>query len=123
MNSYWVYILCSKRNRTLYIGVTRDLVRRVYEHKQKSIEGFTAQYNVGKLVHVEEFNDVYEAIHREKCIKKWNHAWKIRLVEKFNPQWEDLYDSMFSSGFPPSREWQKSTLITKKLSINMVKQK
>jgi putative endonuclease len=104
MNSYWVYILCSECNGTLYVGVTNNLVRRVYEHKQKLIDGFTKKYNINKLVHAEEFNDVHEAIYREKCIKKWNRAWKLKLIEQYNPRWENLYENMFKAGFPPSRE-------------------
>jgi len=95
MNTYWVYILCSRRNGTLYIGVTNDLVRRVYEHKQKLVKGFTKKYAVDKLVYMEEFNDINEAISREKVIKKWKRVWKLRLIEQENYQWEDLYDLLF----------------------------
>jgi len=94
MKSYWIYILCSKRNGTLYVGVTNDLVRRIYEHREKTIKGFTKNYNVTKLVYAEEFQDIYEAIHREKCIKKWSRAWKLHLIEKSNPQWRDLYEEI-----------------------------
>jgi putative endonuclease len=86
MSSYWVYILCSKRN----VGVTKDLSRRVYEHKHKLVAGFTKKYDVNKLVHVESFNDINAAIHREKCIKKWNRTWTLRLIEERNPAWQDL---------------------------------
>ena len=96
MNSYWVYILCSKRNGTLYVGVTNNLIRRVYEHKQKLIDGFTKKYDINKLIYTEEFNDVYAAIYREKCIKKWNRSWKLKLIEQYNPEWEDLYVQMFT---------------------------
>ena len=96
MNSYWVYILCSKRNGALYVGVTNNLVRRVYEHKQKLIDGFTKKYDINKLIYTEEFNDVHAAIYREKCIKKWNRSWKLKLIEQYNPEWEDLYAKMFA---------------------------
>ena len=92
MSSYWVYILCSKRNGTLYVGVTKDLSRRVYEHKL--VDGFTKKYDVNKLVHVESFNDINEAIYREKCIKKWNRAWKLRLIEERNPDWQGKTTSL-----------------------------
>ncbi|HBC71447.1 MAG TPA: GIY-YIG nuclease [Coxiellaceae bacterium] len=95
MRTYWVYILCSRRNGTLYVGVTNDLVRRVYEHKQKLVKGFTKKYAVDKLVYMEEFNDINEAISREKVIKKWKRVWKLRLIEQENYQWEDLYDLLF----------------------------
>lgn len=95
MKSYWVYILCSKRNGTLYVGITNDLVRRIYEHKEKLIDGFTKTYNVTKLVHVEGFQDVTAAIHREKCLKKWKRAWKLHLIEEHNPEWRDLYEDIF----------------------------
>ena len=94
MKSYYVYMLASKRNGTLYIGVTNDLVRRVYEHKQGLIEGFTKKYKVDRLVFFEETNDVESAIIREKRLKKWNRQWKIELIEKQNPEWKDLYEGM-----------------------------
>ena len=77
MKRYWVYILCSKRNGTLYTGVTNNLVRRVYEHKQKLMDGFTKKYVLDKLVYMEEFDDINAAIAREKSIKKWNRLWKL----------------------------------------------
>jgi putative endonuclease len=89
--SFWVYILASKIGGTLYIGVTNDLVRRVYEHREKYGRGFTAQYNVHRLVYFEQFDDAENAIRREKRLKKWNRAWKIRLIEESNPHWIDLY--------------------------------
>ncbi len=94
MKSYYVYMLASKRNGTLYIGVTNDLVRRVYEHKQGLVEGFTKKYNVHNLVYFEETNDVESAITREKRLKKWNRKWKIELIEKTNPGWKDLYSEI-----------------------------
>ncbi|HJR57090.1 MAG TPA: GIY-YIG nuclease family protein [Rhizomicrobium sp.] len=90
MNQYFVYILASKRNGTLYIGVTNDLARRVGEHKEKMMPGFTRSYGVDILVWYEVHGDVNEAIAREKQIKGWNRAWKIRLIEKTNPVWNDL---------------------------------
>lgn len=91
MKIYCVYILASDRNGTLYIGVTSDLLKRVWEHKNKKAEGFTKKYNVEKLVYYEQTSDVMSALNREKQMKKWNRAWKIRLIEKKNPKWDDLY--------------------------------
>ena len=93
-NYYFVYILASKRNGVLYIGVTNNLKRRVYEHKYNVIEGFTSKYLVHHLVYFESHQDVKYAISREKKIKKWNRNWKIRLIEKNNPKWKDLYDKL-----------------------------
>ena len=92
--SYNVYILASRLGGTLYIGVTNDLIRRVAEHKLKLTEGFTKKYDIFKLVYFEQFDDVENAIKREKRLKKWNRAWKIRLVEELNPNWDDLYPSI-----------------------------
>jgi len=92
--TYCVYILSSQRNGTLYIGVTNDLIRRVYEHKNNLIEGFTKKYNVHQLVHFEHTNDIDSAITREKQIKKWNRQWKLELIEKHNPEWKDLYEEL-----------------------------
>ena len=89
--SYYVYILASKIGGTLYIGVTNDLIRRVAEHKLKLIESFTKDYDVLKLVYFEQFDDPENAIKREKRLKKWRRAWKIALIEKANPDWNDLY--------------------------------
>jgi len=89
-----VYILASRRNGTLYVGVTRDPVRRVWEHKQDLVEGFTKKYRVHRLVYVELHADMAEAILREKRIKKWNREWKIALIEKSNPEWNDLWPHM-----------------------------
>jgi putative endonuclease len=86
-----VYVLASRRNGTLYIGVTSDLVKRAYEHKQDLIEGFTKQYGVHQLVYFEMHEDMVSAITREKQLKKWNRAWKIELIEQRNPEWRDLY--------------------------------
>ena len=91
MNDYYVYILASKRNGTLYIGVTNDLIKRVYEHKNGMIEGFTKKYSVHMLVYYEQTNDSYSAIEREKRLKRWKRQWKIDLIQKSNPEWRDLY--------------------------------
>lgn len=91
MKNYYVYILASKRNGTLYIGVTSDLIRRIQQHKTKIIKGFTAKYEIGRLVYYEQTEDVYGAIAREKQLKKWRRQWKINLIEKNNPNWKDLY--------------------------------
>ena len=87
---YYVYILASKRNGTLYVGVTNDLKRRIDEHKNGLIEGFTKKYNVYMLVYFETTENIESAITREKQLKEWQRAWKLRLIEKNNPQWEDL---------------------------------
>ena len=91
---YFVYILASKRNGTLYVGVTNDLANRTWQHKNDVIEGFTKRYGVHRLVWFEEHGDVHEAIAREKQIKGWNRDWKIRLIEKQNPEWTDLYSQI-----------------------------
>ena len=91
---YFVYILASAKNGTLYAGVTNDLIRRVAEHKNGSVEGFTKKYGVRKLVYFEETGDVREAIAREKRMKEWQRAWKFRLIEGSNPGWRDLYDDI-----------------------------
>jgi putative endonuclease len=89
-----VYILASKPNGTLYVGVTADLLRRIWEHRLGSIEGFTKTYGVYLLVHVEFCGTMPEAIRREKQIKKWRRAWKLELIERSNPQWRDLYEEI-----------------------------
>lgn len=94
MKDYYVYILTSRKNTVLYTGITNDLVKRVYEHKQNLIPGFTKKYNVHKLVYYEQYNDVYKAITREKRIKEWKRQWKIELIEKSNPNWKDLYNDL-----------------------------
>jgi putative endonuclease len=89
--AYYVYILASKKHGTLYIGVTNDLVRRVYEHRTKAVPGFTTKYGVDKLVLFEIYEDAVTAIAREKELKKWRRDWKTRLIEEQNPNWDDLY--------------------------------
>ena len=91
MKTYYVYILASKRNGTLYIGVTNDLKRRIYEHKNKLIDGFTKKYNVNMLVWYEQTNDINSALEKEKQLKKWNRQWKIKMIETNNYEWLDLY--------------------------------
>jgi putative endonuclease len=89
-----VYMLASRRHGTIYIGVTNNLPRRVWEHKTKRFKGFTAKYGVERLVWYEEYDDPAEAIAREKSLKKWHRDWKIRLIEDFNPLWTDLYETL-----------------------------
>jgi putative endonuclease len=105
MKSFYVYMLCSRRNGTLYTGVTSDLIKRVYEHRNNLVDGFTKTYNVHSLVWYEVHDSANTAIRREKQIKKWERPWKLRLIEENNPEWKDLYDDLREGpGFPPSRE-------------------
>jgi putative endonuclease len=90
-NVYWVYILASRRNGTLYIGVTNDVVRRVQEHREGLVPGFTRRYRVTLLVYMELHHDINSAILREKRIKRWQRKWKLELIEEHNPQWRDLW--------------------------------
>ena len=90
----YVYILASSRNGTLYVGVTADLVKRVWEHKNKLIQGFSKKYGADKLVYFEQHENITEAIRREKRLKFWKRQWKIDLIEKDNPNWKDLYDDI-----------------------------
>jgi len=92
--TYYVYILASQRNGTLYIGVTNNLSRRVWEHKNKIIKGFTEKYNIDKLVYYELFQEICQAIYREKQLKKWERKWKLELIEKENKNWDDLYEHL-----------------------------
>ena len=94
MKQYYVYILASRKNGTLYVGVTNNLLRRVHEHKNGMYSAFTKKYAVHNLVYYETFGDIYSAIAREKAIKKWKRQWKIKLIKKENPEWEDLYDRL-----------------------------
>jgi putative endonuclease len=87
----YVYILASKNNVTIYTGVTNDLIRRVYEHKEKSVKSFSKQYDVDRLVYFEQHQSISNAIQREKNIKHWSRQWKLELIEKNNPEWRDLY--------------------------------
>ncbi len=97
----YVYILASERNGTLYVGVTSDLVRRVWEHREGAVPGFTSKYGVKSLVWFEPHDDIESAIRREKAIKKWRRAWKLSLIEETNPNWRDLYETL--TGSPLSR--------------------
>ncbi len=92
--NYCVYILANKRNGTLYIGVTSNLPKRVYEHKNSAVEGFTKKYNIHLLVYYECGESAESAIAREKQLKKWNRKWKLDLIEKENPEWRDLYEEL-----------------------------
>jgi putative endonuclease len=89
-----VYVLASKQNGTLYIGVTSDLAKRAWEHKNDLVEGFTKKYGVHRLVYYEMHEDMLSAIAREKQVKKWNRAWKLELIEEKNPEWKDLWDEI-----------------------------
>ncbi len=96
MKQFYVYILSSKRNGTLYTGVTSNLIKRIYEHKNNLVKGFTQKYNVHQLVWYEPHESAESAITREKQIKKWKRAWKLEMIEKCNPQWNDLYEIICS---------------------------
>ena len=91
---YYVYLLASRKAGTLYLGVTRDLVRQIHQHKTKATPGFTSRYDVRRLVWFETYDDPTNAITREKEIKKWRRAWKIDIIEKTNHDWRDLYDEI-----------------------------
>jgi len=93
-NQYYVYILASRRNGTLYIGVTSDLVKRVYEHRSDVVAGFTKKYGVHRLVYYETVHEIDSAIAREKQLKRWERAWKVELIEKINHNWRDLYSDL-----------------------------
>ena len=95
---YFVYILASRRNGTLYIGVTNDLLKRVYQHKERLVPGFTRKYNVHMLVYYEKYSDIYSAMEREKRLKKWNRQWKINFIKSVNPAWKDLYNGLHTVG-------------------------
>jgi len=92
--SYFVYILASRKDGAIYIGVTNDIVRRVYDHRTKAVPGFTSKYNITRLVWFEIYDDPISAISREKELKKWRRAWKVQLMEAQNPDWNDLYESI-----------------------------
>lgn len=90
IHQYYVYILCNKKDGVLYIGMTNDLERRMFEHKNKLVDGFTKKYNLSKLVYFEIFPQVKDAIIREKRLKKWKRQWKVNLIEEDNPNWNDI---------------------------------
>jgi len=92
--AYYVYILASRRDGAIYVGITSDLVRRVYEHRIKAVPGFTSKYNITRLVWFEVYDDQISAISREKELKKWRGDWKVQLIEAQNPEWNDLYESI-----------------------------
>jgi len=92
--SHFVYLLASRRRGTLYVGVTNDLLKRVWQHKQGLVEGFTKRYGIKTLVWYEQTDSIESAMTREKQIKKWNRDWKVELIEKNNPQWKDLYEDI-----------------------------
>jgi len=92
MSNYFVYILSNKRNGTLYTGFTSDLLSRVYAHKNDIVKGFTKKYGIHKLVYFEQCDDYDAALQREKQIKEWKRSWKLELIEKVNPLWQDLWD-------------------------------
>jgi putative endonuclease len=96
--NYYVYLLASKKNGTLYVGFTSDLIKRVWSHKNKCADGFTLKYGVDKLMWYESTPDRNAALYREKQIKKWNRQWKIELIQKENPNWKDLYEDITASG-------------------------
>lgn len=91
---FYVYILTNRPNGILYIGVTNDLIRRVYEHKNKFVKGFTEKYSLDKLIYFEVYADAATAIHREKCMKAWKRAWKVKHILLTNPEWRDLYSEL-----------------------------
>lgn len=97
MSTFYVYILASQRNGTLYIGLTNDIERRIAEHKNKIYQGFTAKYNVNMLIYFEEHDTYDEAVTREKQLKKWKRIWKLNLIGKENPDWKDLSADWFDS--------------------------
>ena len=92
--AYYVYILASRKDGATYVGITNDLVRRVYEHRTKAVRGFASKYNISRLLWFEVYDDPISAISREKELKKWKRSWKIRLIESQNPNWDDLYESI-----------------------------
>lgn len=94
MNQYYVYFTTNKNNNVIYVGVTGNLLQRIYQHKNKIFAGFTKKYNVDKLVYYEIYNNIEDAIRREKQLKNWHREWKMRLIEEHNPEFNDLYDNI-----------------------------
>ena len=117
MRDYYVYILASKKDGVLYIGVTNDLVRRVYEHKNDIVKGFTQKYFVKKLVYYEVTKSVVIAIQREKQLKKWKREWKIALIEEFNPEWNDLYYEIGGTDDPIDLQYDQNKKMTEDFTI------
>ena len=97
MDNHYVYIMASQKNGTLYIGVSSDLKRHVFEHKNKILKGFTEKYSITNLVHFEHFEDKWAAANWERMLKNWKRQWKIDLIEKDNPDWKDLYETIYGS--------------------------
>ena len=104
-HTYYVYILASRPFGAIYVGVTNDLVYRVQQHREGNVSGHTSKYKIKRLVHYETFEDVNEAIHYEKRIKKWRRAWKDALIEKTNPNWHDLYDDVRGGSWRVESAW------------------
>ena len=98
MAEYYIYILASRPGGAIYVGVTSDIIRRVHEHKTGSVDGFTKQYGVNKLLYFEQYGDIRDALQREKNMKHWPRAWKTRLIAQQNPAWRDLYDEIAAGG-------------------------
>ncbi|SMH53557.1 GIY-YIG nuclease family protein [Azospirillum agricola] len=94
MRGGWVYILTNRPNGTLYVGVTGNLARRIWEHREGAIDGFTKRYGLKRLVYVEPYPEIRTAIQREKTMKRWPRAWKVQLILENNPEWADLYDGL-----------------------------
>ena len=94
MNGGWVYIMTNAPNGTLYVGVTSDLARRAWEHREGLVDGFTKRYGLKRLVYAERHDDIQLAIQREKLLKHWSRSWKVQLILRENPEWEDLYDRL-----------------------------
>ena len=94
MSGGWVYIVTNRRDGTLYVGVTSDIARRAWEHREGVVDGFTNRYRLKRLVYVERHNDIRDAIQREKTVKHWPRQWKIDLIKAANPDWNDLYDTL-----------------------------
>jgi len=91
---FYVYIMASQRNGTLYIGVTSNLIQRLWQHKSNAVKGFTEKYKIHQLVYFEKYESSYSAIQSEKRLKEWQRSWKLELIESINPEWEDLYDGV-----------------------------
>jgi putative endonuclease len=94
MQGGWVYTMTNRANGTLYVGVTSDLARRAWEHREGLVDGFTKRYGLKRLVYVERHDDIRDALQREKNLKHWPRAWKVRLILRDNPDWTDLYDRL-----------------------------
>ena len=102
--NFYIYIITNKISTVLYIGVTNNLKRRIFEHKNKLVPGFSMKYNLTKLLYYEHFDNINDAIHREKQLKKWNRKWKEELINKFNPRWSNLYDEISAQVRNDNRE-------------------